>query len=198
MDVVTIGEVAEFINGYAFKPSDWHSMGKKIIRIQNLTDSSKTFNLTETQIPEKYNVSRGDLLVSWSATLDVFEWNSEDAYLNQHIFKVEEDKSKIEKKYLMYALRRVINSMRKFTHGSTMKHIVKEDFNNTQIPLPSLDKQKLIVNLLDKTSSLIQKRKETIKLADEFLRSTFLEMFGNPILNPKNWETGKLGRLYYR
>ena len=92
----------------------------------------------------------------------------------------------------MYALRRVINSMRKFTHGSTMKHIVKEDFNNTQIPLPSLDKQKLIVNLLDKTSSLIQKRKETIKLADEFLRSTFLEMFGNPILNPKNWETGKL------
>ena len=83
-----LGDIADFINGHAFKPTDWNGKGKKIIRIQNLTDNKKPYNMTDKEVDKKYVVKNGDLLVSWSATLDVFSWEGEDALLNQHIFKV--------------------------------------------------------------------------------------------------------------
>ena len=85
-DVRAIGEVAGFVNGCAFKPSDWGQEGKPIIRIQNLTDGDKPYNRTTRVVDEKYHISKGDLLVSWSATLGVFVWDGEDGLLNQHIF----------------------------------------------------------------------------------------------------------------
>ncbi|HGY54548.1 MAG TPA: hypothetical protein ENK44_02490 [Caldithrix abyssi] len=56
---VELGAIANFINGFAFKPSDWNNKGKKIIRIQNLTDTNKPYNLTDLEIPEKYKVKKG-------------------------------------------------------------------------------------------------------------------------------------------
>ncbi|EJL6704133.1 restriction endonuclease subunit S [Vibrio cholerae] len=57
-----------------------------------------------------------------------------------------------------------------------------------EIPLPPLDEQKRIAAILDKADAIRQKRKQAITLADEFLRSVFLEMFGDPVTNPKGWE----------
>ena len=193
MNNVKLGAIADFINGYAFKPSDWHSDGHKIIRIQNLTDIEKPYNRTNIEVPEKYEVKKGDILVSWSATLDVFEWKQDEiAFLNQHIFKVKHDKSKINKIYFKYALKHSIEDMLKYTHGSTMKHVVRKDFLNHQIPLPPLPEQKRIVAILDKADTLRRKRKEAIALLDELLRSVFLDMFGDPVTNPKGWEVRKV------
>ncbi|MEI6690620.1 MAG: restriction endonuclease subunit S [bacterium] len=196
MNYVTLGKIAEFINGYAFKPSDWSNEGLSIIRIQNLTDSNKPFNKTTKSVPDKYIVHKGDLLISWSATLGIFEWEKEeDALLNQHIFKVLLDSTLVEKRYFMYVLQHTIAKMSQFTHGSTMKHIVRGDFLKHQIPLPDLDKQKLIVELLDKANALRQKRNLSIHLLDQYLKSAYLEMFGNPMNNPKNWGLKKFGAI---
>ena len=100
--MVGLGEVAEYINGFAFKPEDWHGSGTPIIRIQNLTGSTSAINLTERcDIPDKYVVEQGDLLISWSATIGFYIWNSGRAYLNQHIFKVVPSQ-RIIKLYLYY------------------------------------------------------------------------------------------------
>jgi type I restriction enzyme S subunit len=101
---VAISEVANFINGFAFKPEDWGASGLPIIRIQNLTDPNKPYNLTERKVPPKYLVINGDILVSWSATIDVFEWSQGDALLNQHIFKVDFDHERVDKQYFKVAL----------------------------------------------------------------------------------------------
>lgn len=178
MKVVELEEVAKFINGYAFKPSDWGSVGLKIIRIQNLTNSKKLYNRTTKKVPERYLISRGDILVSWSATLDVFEWDDdEDALLNQHIFKVEHNANIIDKKYFKYILRHSIEKMSQFTHGSTMKHIVRKDFLKHKIPLPSLEDQKRIVKKLNEIDAIGQKRKQSIKLLTEYVNATFFSMF---------------------
>ena len=178
---IKISKVANFINGYAFKPSDWEVSGLKIIRIQNLSNSSKPYNYTTKNVPSKYIIKKGDILVSWSATIDVFEWADKDAYLNQHIFKVEYDKDLVNKAYLRLALKRTINELSKYAHGSTMKHVVKNDFESHIIPLPSSDDQIRIATILSRSEALIAKRKESIRLLDELLKSTFLEMFGDPI-----------------
>ena len=84
---VPVGSVAQFINGVAFAPEDWHDSGLRIIRIQNLTDPAKPYNKTTRVVSDKLHVRAGDLLVSWSASLGVFEWEGpDDALLNQHIF----------------------------------------------------------------------------------------------------------------
>jgi type I restriction enzyme S subunit len=188
MRVERIGNIARFINGAPFKPEDWAESGMKIIRIQNLTDPSKPYNRTNREVDNKYTVTKGDVLVSWSATIDVFTWEDEDALLNQHIFKVIFDKSKVDKYYFIIALKGTIHELTKFAHGSTMKHVVKGDFENHKIPLPTIPEQLVIANLLTKAENLISQRKQSIALLDEFLKSTFLEMFGDPVRNEKDWK----------
>lgn len=87
-EVRKLGEVATYINGYAFKPNQWSEKGLPIIRIQNLNDNDALYNYCEEDIPSKYLVNNGDILISWSASLGVYEWLNDVAYLNQHIFKV--------------------------------------------------------------------------------------------------------------
>lgn len=194
--LVDLGEIAEFINGYAFKPTDWSNTGIKIIRIQNLTSGEKSFNRTSKSVPDKYLVKKGDILVSWSATLDVFEWSEEeDALLNQHIFLVKPFHDRISKKYFKYALGYSIAEMSNFTHGSTMKHIVRKDFLKHKIPLPTIEEQNRIVKVLDLAQSLIEKRKQAIAYLDNYIKAVFLDMFGDPVSNPKGWERSKLGDL---
>lgn len=75
--------------------------------------------------------------------------------------------------------------------GTTRKRISKKNLSNLQIPLPSLLTQKEIVKELDRANLLLQNRKESIKLLDEYLKSVFFDMFGDPVLNTKNWKTLK-------
>lgn len=82
----TLGDVATYINGRAFKPQEWETSGRPIIRIQNLTNSTQECNRTTKQFEEKYRISDGDLLFAWSASLGAHIWHGEDGWLNQHIF----------------------------------------------------------------------------------------------------------------
>ncbi len=193
--LVELGSIANFINGFAFKPAHWEEVGKPIIRIQNLTNSAKPFNYSSMAVPEKYHVTSGDLLVSWSATLDVFEWRGKDALLNQHIFKVEPDFKKIDKDYLRYALRNAISAMLKFTRGSTMKHVNRGDFLGTKIPLPPLEKQKQIAAALEKSDQLRKDCQQMEQDLNSLVQSVFIDMFGDPVTNPKGWGKTTLGNL---
>jgi len=76
----------------------------------------------------------------------------------------------------------------KYCTGSIQPAITNEGLSKIQIPFPPLDDQIRIVAVLSRAEQLIAKRKESIALLDEFLRSTFLEMFGDPVRNEKGWE----------
>lgn len=170
---VELGKVAQFINGAAFKPEDWGDEGKKIIRIQNLTDQSKPYNKTLRQVDKKLVVERGDLLVSWSATLGVFEWADEDALLNQHIFRVVPNLHKIDKNYLKHSLKNAITEMDKHLHGATMKHINRGEFLATKIPLPPLAEQQRIAAILDKAAEIKAKREQAIAKSVQLIDARF-------------------------
>ncbi|MBQ2243722.1 MAG: restriction endonuclease subunit S [Bacteroidales bacterium] len=196
-EIKKLGDVASYINGFAFKPEHWNDEGMPIIRIQNLNNPDALYNYCNIDIPSKYIVESGDILISWSASLGVYEWKGENAYLNQHIFKVVFDKIPINKLFLKYAVGAKINEMLKDAHGATMKHVVKKDFDNTKIIYPPLPEQERIVAELDCLSSVIEKQKELLKELDNLAQSTFYTMFGDPISNEKGWEVKKLGDCFY-
>lgn len=193
-EIIRLGDVATYVNGYAFKPSDWGDSGLQIIRIQDLTGNSYTTNYYNGQYKEKYRVKDGDVLISWSASLGIYEWNKGDALLNQHIFKVIFDKIKVDKRYFMFAVHFLLAEMGKETHGSTMKHITKPRFDNTQFPLPPLDEQKRIAKSLDLASEIVKSYKEQLAELDKLVQSVFNEMFGDPVTNEKGWDSAPLSK----
>lgn len=79
-----LGDLATYINGYAFKPADWGDTGLPIIRIQDLTGNSYQLNRYDGGYPERIEVNDGDVLISWSASLGVYVWQRGKALLNQH------------------------------------------------------------------------------------------------------------------
>ena len=189
MKKIRLGDCATFINGYAFKPSDWKKTGTPIVRIQDLTGSIQNPNFYDGNLDEKYMIDNGDILISWSGSLGIYEWNKEKAYLNQHIFKVKFDKIEFNKRYFVYLVKSKINEMLKNVHGSTMKHITKKNFDKIQIELHSLERQQEIAQKLDIIQETIDIRKKQIELLDELIKSQFVEMFEN-----KKFEKTTIGR----
>jgi type I restriction enzyme S subunit len=167
----TINDTGSYINGFAFKPSHRSDSGRPIIRIQNLTDPSKPFNYTELELPDDYKVSKNDILVSWSATLDVFLWHGPNALLNQHIFKVVPNESLIDKTFLRYSLKKSIEELlnTEHLHGSTMKHINRGPFLAHQIPLPPLNEQIRIADKIDELFSELDNGIEELETAQKKL-----------------------------
>lgn len=175
-----LGEVATYINGYAFKPQDWSNEGVPIIRIQDLTGNSYQTNRYKGKYEPKYEVNGGDVLISWSASLGVYVWHGEKAVLNQHIFKVVFDKEKLSKDFFVYQVGMILENAAADVHGATMKHLTKPVFDALPFYLPPYEKQCEIAAVLDKVSSLISLRKEQISKIDELIKARFVEMFGEP------------------
>ena len=190
-----LGDVATYINGFAFKPTDWSDEGLPIIRIQDLTGNSyKANRFNGTYLP-KYEVNDGDVLISWSASLGVYVWKGEKAVLNQHIFKVVFDKCEIDRSFFVHQVQNILENAADEAHGATMKHLTKPIFDALPFYLPDLATQRKIASVLDEISNLITKRNEQLEKLEELVKSRFVELFGDINTNDKNWDSQPLGEL---
>ena len=183
MEQKRLGDIATYVNGYAFKPEDRGNDGLPIIRIQDLTGNVYDLGFYNGKYPEKVEINNGDILISWSASLGVYVWNRGKGLLNQHIFKVVFDKVEVNQQYFVFAVKYKLKEMESKAHGATMKHIIKKDFDNTMIPFPSLEKQAEIAHILSKVESIIEAYQQEIKQLDNLIRARFVEMFGDPVSN---------------
>ena len=200
---VSLGEVGIYWNGRAFKPEEWREEGIPIIRIENLNTPKATYNHFQGEVLPRHQINNGDLLVSWSATLDAYIWNQGPAVLNQHIFKVEEKTQIIHRNYFYQVLKHTMARIRERVQGATMKHITKPEFEQIEIPLPPLHEQRRIAGILkeqmaavDKARAAAQARLEAVKaLPAAFLRQVFPQP-GQPL--PHGWRWVKLGEVCNR
>ena len=156
---VRMGDVASYVNGFAFKPTDWTTEGLPIIRIQNLNDREASYNHYAGTIDSKYRVHEGDILVSWATHLEAYVWQGGDAWLNQHIFRVIFDKKPINKIYFVYSTEEALRQAFRNAHGfkPTMEHIKRGDFEDAIIELPPIEVQEqfsAFVSQVDKSKLL--------------------------------------------
>ena len=190
-----LGEVADYINGRAFKPSEWKENGLPIVRIQNLNDESAVYHYSNAEHEEKYLLHDGDLLFAWAASLGTYIWNGGEAWLNQHIFKVL-PKQNVSKMYLYYALTSIIKELYSKSHGSGMVHVTKGKFEETEIPLPPLPTQHQIVSRIESLFAELDKAVEHLSTAQQQLK-TYRQAVLNHWLNNEDgkWKTVKLGEV---
>ena len=100
---------------------------------------------------------------------------------------------KLNPKYLYYFCEKF--DFEKLNTTVTIPSLTKSNLLNVEIPLPNLEKQKQIVELLDKITSLISLRKQQLVKLDELVKVRFVEMFGDCKTNPKNWKTKALEKI---
>ena len=96
--------------------------------------------------------------------------------------------------YLWHVLSSKVDELNSKGTGSTFKAINKKTLSEIEIPLPPLDEQRKIAAVLDKVSDLIAKRRQQLDKLDELVKSRFIEMFGDPVTNPKGWPTCELSQ----
>lgn len=110
------------------------------------------------------------------------EFPYKEASINEHLFRLSINSQIAFPKYVFYYLRSSFGQKQILSdfRGATVGGISKDFINKVEFFLPPLSEQKRIAAILDKADAVRRKRQETIRLLDEFLRSVFLEMFGNP------------------
>jgi len=122
---------------------------------------------------------------SWGAEQICANIYHEKCWVNNHAHVlVENGQANLE--YLRYFLNKT--NLNKYITGTTRGKLTKSALDSIIVPLPSLSTQLHIANLLSKAENLIARRKESIRLLDEYVKSVFLEMFGDPVKNEKGWE----------
>lgn len=131
------------------------------------------------------------IIIGRKGSVGAITWAPDGGWIIDTAYYVEiKDNNKLDLRYLFYILSGI--DLTKKTITTSIPGLNRDDLYDTFIKLPPFEEQKRIVDLLDKAEGIRQKREQSIKLADDFLRATFLEMFGDPIENPKGWNVKPL------
>jgi type I restriction enzyme, S subunit len=171
----TLGALGKYVNGRAFKSTEWGASGRPIVRIQDLTGSNNRPNYFDGDVEERHVVRPGDLLISWSASLGAYLWNGPEAVLNQHIFKVE---SAINKRFHYHLARATIADLVRNSHGSGMVHVTKHVFEDTPVAIPDDPRlQQAVADFIDSVETAQGSALSHLESA-----SRTLQQFGHSLL----------------
>jgi type I restriction enzyme S subunit len=217
-EVVPLKHLADFINGDAFKPTEWAESGTPIIRIQNL-NGGEEFNYYEGEVEPRYLVHDGDLLFGWSGnrgtSFGPFLWRRKEVCaLNQHIFRVVPATLSTQSFY--WTLKAVTARVEDQAHGIIgMVHITKGDLGAINVPIPPEEEHRKLATFLDqetaKIDALVEEQQRLIELLKEKRQSLIsgtitkgltpnipLKFSGSDWLGrvPSHWQVERAGHLF--
>jgi type I restriction enzyme S subunit len=206
--MVKLGDVCQFVRGpfggslkKDFFVEDGYAVYEQQHAIYNQFDNIRYF-VDEEKFEEmkRFELCSGDLIMSCSGTMGriaIVPEGIKKGIINQALLKLT-PKPKVDLHFFKYWMESelfqiILNGN---THGAAIKNVASVAvLKDLEIPLPPLAEQKRIAAILDKADSLRRKNQQAIQLADQFLRAVFLDMFGDPVTNPKGWEVKQLSQL---
>ncbi|MDA1253332.1 MAG: restriction endonuclease subunit S, partial [Proteobacteria bacterium] len=213
---VKLSEICDLQNGYAFKSSDYVENSNTLscrmsnIRLGGIFDIEYNPRFLPDSFADQYKgflLKDGDLVIAMTDLANdpkllgvptLVQTDGRNILLNQRVGKlIIKDSSKVDNKYLQHVLNdpKTREYYRKFASGGLQINLSKSDLLNVEIPLPPLAEQRRIASILDKADELRQKRQQAIEKLDQLLQATFIDMFGDPVSNPKGWNVKKLSEL---
>ena len=135
------------------------------------------------------------VLVAGNGDLNVKYYKGKfDAYQRTYIME-DNGSGKLYIPYLYYFMEAYIDELRKQAIGGVIKYIKLGNIADAMIELPSIDNQKFIVDILGKVKEILDKRNAEISALDALIEARFVELFGDPVKNPKGWEVVTIGDI---
>jgi len=202
-----IGEVAEQVRGVTYAKKDASSEEQEgfspILRANNISEDGLGFDdlvyVPDNKISDKQRIQINDVLIAASSgSIQVVGKAAQARNGFGGSFgafcKVLRPSSEVNAHYFAHYFqtpiyRRTVSAL---AEGANINNLRNEHLNNLQIPLPPLEEQKRIAGILDAADILRAKRREALAKLDDLLQSTFLDLFGDPVTNPKGWEVKTL------
>lgn len=188
------------------------SNGSPILRSSNIQDYKIIFDeCAIRKIPTKDKIRKklraGDILVTASSgspdhigkcALFFESQTTIDYYFSNFTLRLRPNQEKLVPSYLYYWLvspeaRKYLTKINDTTSG--LRNLNRNLYLNQLIPVPPLEEQRRIAEILDKADALREKRRQSIAMLDTLVQSVFLEMFGDPVTNPKGWPLKHLSDL---
>lgn len=193
---VRLKDVAEFTSGFAFKSSRFNTDGEgmPLIRIRDVT-RGYTETYYSGEYDSRYIVNKGDYLIGMDGEFNLAKWTGNPSLLNQRVCKIGKTDKKLDRSYLARFLPPVLKKIEAVTPFVTVKHLSISDLMDVSIEIPSLERQKEVVSILDQAEQILEKRRQTLAKIDQLAQSIFLDMFGDPATNPKKWSKVKIGEI---
>lgn len=171
-----------------FTPKDLSNLSSKYVNDSPEKISIKGLNSCSARVlPER------SLLFTSRAPIGHLAINEKECCTNQGFKSLVPDTRKLNVEYLFYNILYHIPQLRNLGNGATFKELSKRTVEEFEIPLPPLPEQKKIAHILDTADAYRQKTKALIEKYDALTQSLFLDMFGDPVTNPKGWEKVRLG-----
>ena len=201
--IVSLSEVSEQVRGVSYSKGDACDEPRDgylpILRANNITDAGLTFDdliyIPPSKVSEKQRIKKGDIVIAASSgSLDVVGKAAPVLKPFTGSFgafcKVVRPNEKVYPGYLahFFTTPEYRHRISNLAAGANINNLRNEHLATLQIPLPPLEGQKRLAAILDKADAIRRKRRESLRLADQFLRSVFLDMFGDPVTNPKGWK----------
>lgn len=215
--VVKLGDICNLFNGYAFKSGDYvESSNTLSCRMSNIRpggefDIDYNARYLPDDFAEKHGaflLKDGDVIIAMTdlagspkilGVPTVVSSGGRSILLNQRVGKLEIlDSDKVYFPYLRYALSdpKVRSIYKKFAGGGLQINLGKDDLLSVQIPLPPLETQKQIAAVLEKADQLRKDCKLLEQELNSLAQSVFIDMFGDPLINPKGWQPRTLNEFY--
>ena len=209
-----IPNILFFQEGPGIRNNQYTQSGVKLLNVANLQDGNLILENTQRYISEdeaygKYRhflVDEGDLVIA-SSGIKVEYFDKKMGFAKkEHLplcmntstirFKTL-DKDILNLKYFSYFLKTNYfkKQISRLITGSAQLNFGPSHLKQINVIVPPIDIQNSIIDILDKSQELIDKRKEQIYTLDKLVKSKFIEMFGNPVSNPKEWNVDKLGEI---
>ena len=188
---VKFSTICDVLSGFAFKSKLFGDTGLPIVRIRDVKRGlSKTFYNGE--FDKKFILSNGDMLIGMDGDFNLAKWKGGKALLNQRVCKITPHVDKVDPNFLFYFLPLALMEIWNATPFVTVKHLSAKSINDIDVPLPPLSIQKKIAAVLEKADTLRGQCQQMEKELNTLSQSVFLDMFGDPVTNPKGWVTSNL------
>ncbi|MFG6333112.1 MAG: restriction endonuclease subunit S [Lachnospiraceae bacterium] len=187
--------LCEIQYGYAFDSKQF-SNNNAYIPLVRIRDVKRGFSETfySGEYPEEYVLHAGDILVGMDGEFNIARWKSRNALLNQRVCKITAKKD-IDDEYLRFALAKELKKIESRTAFATVKHLSAKELNKLELEIPSYKNQKLISEILTKLEKIICFYERQLEQLNQLIKSRFVEMFGDPITNPKSWKMVTIGDI---
>lgn len=140
-------------------------------------------------------IPEGNLLLVTRTGVGKVAITGSDLCINQDFTAIIPKTKIVNVRYLFWFLKSTRNYFESHSRGATIQGITRRVVEDLEVPLPPLEQQKRIATILDKADELRAKRRRAIAKLDELLKSVFLELFSDPVTNPKGWEKRRLDSL---
>ncbi len=183
-----LASVCNIEMGQAPAGSSYNAIGEGLPLLAGAGDFGTDFPAASkfTSSPTKVSAPN-DIIMCIRATIGDLNWSDRSYCLGRGVAGLRPKPKSLDRNYLWHWLSFARADLEKKARGSTFKQVSKKDVAELEIPLPkTLDEQRRIAAILDKADAIRRKREQALTLADDFLRSVFLEMFGDPGDNPMN------------